>query len=147
MAQQLTEIFTGMPRGPEAIQDDLQKLNLADAVYHDWSDEGLVLLNGAQKYFSEKNTFGYQYIQFQGFKVIDLRAELKINISALKEVVQLPASICPDGSIQRTGKANGAGFFNFSINDYSDSKKITILKPATNASWYSINAIYVRKDD
>lgn len=147
MAQELTEIFNRQPLAGTPIWENFQKLNLADAVYHDWSDEGLVLLNGAQKYFSEKNTFGYQYIQFQGFKVIDLRAELKINISASKDVIQLPASICPDGSIQRAGKANGAGFFNFSINDYSDSKKITILNPATNASWYSINATYVRKDD
>lgn len=122
-------------------------LKRGDIKYSDWSDEGLVLLNGAQKYFpGEKNRFGYQYAQLPGFKIIHIRAEIKINIKSSIEVVKLPNLICPDGSIQRPGKANGEGFFTFAINDYDDNKKITILNYSNNANWYSINATYLKKD-
>lgn len=42
----LTKIFSGMDKGPEAIQANFEKLNAASGSGTEWSKAGLISLNG-----------------------------------------------------------------------------------------------------
>lgn len=150
MAQQLTEIFTKMPRGPEAIQDDLQKLNLADAVYHDWTSEGLILLNGAKRRsdYNETNVkqFHYSYIQFQGFKLVNLNISFSNITQTNTDAVQLPSGLAPNVLVNTVGQAGSVSYGIY----VSTDGKITPISPLdnfTSNSLYHCHCTYIRKDD
>lgn len=151
MAQQLTEIFTGMPRGPEAIQDDLQKLNLADAVYHDWTSEGLILLNGAKTRPDYNNTnirqFHYSYIQFQGFKLVNLNISFSNITKANTDAVQLPSRLAPNVLVSTTGQAGTRMSYGVYVATDGKITPISPLNDFTSNSLYHCHCTYIRKDD
>ena len=99
-----TEIFSGMPQGPEAIQDNFKKIsdNISDT---GWTNSGITYLNGAKAntdgglFYRKVSLFGVRYF-------VELRGVAIAPSSAGSGyVVQLPQSIVPAQIIFPTGKA------------------------------------------
>lgn len=91
---ELTEIFTGMENGPEAIQDNFKKINdnISDT---GWTNTGITYLNGAKAnndgglFYRRTSLFGVGYF-------VELRGVVIAPSSAGSGyVVQLPQSIVP----------------------------------------------------
>lgn len=120
-----TEIFSGMPQGPEAIQDNFKKIsdNISDT---GWTNSGMTYLNGAKAdseggglFYRRTSLFGVGYL-------VELRGVIIAPPNGTNAyVVQIPKSIAPARVIFPT---------NLSINtdgriyrwEYDPSKNISI---------------------
>jgi hypothetical protein len=99
-----TEIFSGMPQGPEAIQDNFKKIsdNISDT---GWTNSGITYLNGAKAnkdgglFYRKASLFGVGYL-------VELRGVVIAPSSAGSAyVIQLPQNITPAKVIFPTGKS------------------------------------------
>lgn len=136
----LTKIFTGMDKGPEAIMDNFNKLNIN---WTDWSNEGIVFQNGFQNY----QTF-YRYAQIGNAKLIELKVSVTLSSAPAGNsaiAFQVPSSIAPQMDSEHAESSKYQWLFNvageFHINIIDSGGWWT-----GEGSHYIMNMVYVHKN-
>lgn len=87
----LTKIFSGMDKGPEAIQANFEKLNAASGSGTEWSKAGLTSLNG----FGGANLCWRKY-EINGLKILEFSGWCKtvhLEGNASADIVQVSDDI------------------------------------------------------
>lgn len=73
----LTNIFTGMEKGPEVIEANFEALNVDSPVVSAWSTTGITYKNSFAAYTDATNTLHYRTIDSGGKRTIELAGWVK----------------------------------------------------------------------
>lgn len=145
------KIFDGMPNGGDATGRNFTKVSNMIS-YQEPTRDGITLLNGAKSFVAEDTLrFGYQYVQIEGAKLVDLRIEISGVTKSNTIVAQLPKTIAPGTLIvvNNSGNEKIKSFVAY-IDDGNSSGAVMIRSAQSTANaddWYPIHVSYLRKDD
>lgn len=92
----LSKIYTGMPNGPEMIDNNFNKLNQAVKATS-WSSEGIVMLGGWH------GDVKYRLVQLNGAKLVCLTYNIFGDLNGETRIFQLPDSVAPSSWIELKG--------------------------------------------
>ena len=88
----LTKIFSGMDKGPEAIQANFEKLNAASGSGTEWSKAGLTSLNGfggANLCWRKYEINGLKILEFSGWcKTVHLEGNASADIIQVSDEIK-----------------------------------------------------------
>lgn len=88
----LTRIFSGMDKGPEAIQANFEKLNAASGSGTEWSKAGLTSLNGfggANLCWRKYEINGLKILEFSGWcKTVHLEGNASADIIQVSDDIK-----------------------------------------------------------
>lgn len=140
----LTKIFSGMDKGPEAIQANFEKLNAASGSGTEWSKAGLTSLNGfggANLCWRKYEINGLKILEFSGWcRTVHLEGNASADIiQASDDIKNMFGTYFAEASSIASSAASGLSFstangritltngYNFAIEPFETSMSLVVI--------------------